>query len=263
MRLIIYISVIIIVHFMNFSVLKDNWRKVGVYCIINNINGKVYVGSTTTNFRHRYLQYCSGYRREVKTQPILYKAFQKYGFDNFIFKILCITEKENCIEMEQFYIDQGTDYNSCLIAGSLLGFRHSDTSKTRSVIKGEHHCAKPVDMYSLDGTYIQTFTSKIEASKFINISSISNITECCKGHIFSVGGYRWSEAGRPLKERRKRETSNPKICLSKNGEELEFYTQVDAAEYLKSLGHKCNQGRIHRSLSKTKEKVYGFTIKKL
>ena len=65
---------------MVFKVEKEHWRKIGVYCITNNINNKIYIGSTTTNFRHRFLQYRSGFIRKLDNQPILYRAFNKYGF---------------------------------------------------------------------------------------------------------------------------------------------------------------------------------------
>ena len=133
---------------MEFKIKKEFWRKTGVYCIKNKINNKFYIGSTSVNFRHRYLQYKSAFKKGIRNQPILYKAFDKYGFENFEFNIICICLKEDCIKMEQLYIDKGTDYNSCLVAGSLLGFKHSENSKTRTITGGRHHCSKPVYKFS-------------------------------------------------------------------------------------------------------------------
>lgn len=94
---------------MEFKIKKEFWRKTGVYCIKNKINNKFYIGSTSVNFRHRYLQYKSAFKKGIRNQPILYKAFDKYGFENFEFNIICICLKEDCIKMEQLYIDKGTD----------------------------------------------------------------------------------------------------------------------------------------------------------
>lgn len=179
---------------MEFKVDANNWRKIGVYSITNTINGKIYIGSTTTNFRHRYLQYKSGFLRKLDNQPVLYRAFRKHGFENFTFEVLCITDRENTLEMEQFYINKGTDYNSCLVAGSLSGFKHSKTSKTRTIIGGLHHCAKPVYQFTKDGIFIKKHLSIVDALKSLNKSKkgSSHITQSCVGNSISAFGYRWS-----------------------------------------------------------------------
>lgn len=246
---------------MEFKIEKENWRKIGVYCITNIINNKIYIGSTTTNFRHRYLQYCSAFKRKLKNQPILYRAFRKYGFENFKFELLCLCEKENALIMEQFYIDKGVDYNSCLIAGNLAGLKHSENSKTRTVVKGEHHSVIAVDMYSIEGKFIESFSSIIEAQEKIHIKSKSNISQCCNGKVFSAGGYRWTVKGEPLKNRRKREYGTSKVTLFKDGFYKEFHSQKECSDYLKSIGNtKCNPGLVSRAL-KLNIKIYKFNIK--
>ncbi len=65
----------------------------GIYEIINTITKDVYVGSTTRNFSSRLSQHKSGYRgyllKNLKTNhPILYNAYNKYGIENFEFKII-------------------------------------------------------------------------------------------------------------------------------------------------------------------------------
>jgi group I intron endonuclease len=245
---------------MIFDVALEDYRKIGVYCITNNINNKIYIGSTTTSFRHRYLQYVSSFKRKLHNQPVLHRAFIKHGFENFTFSIKCICLKEDCIKTEQTYINAGVDYNSCLVAGSLEGFKHSSDSKTKTIIKGEHHSAKKVDMYSIEGVFIKTFDSILEATEENKVKSKSNIIQCCKGKVYSAGGYRWTYHNEPLVNRNKREGGKIKIFLTKGEFYQEFNSQVEAADYIKSLNFKCNQARIQRA-SKSNEKVYGFTIK--
>lgn len=59
-----------------------------IYKIINTINGKCYIGqSIQKDIRQRW----SGHKKSIKTDkgcPLLTKAFIKYGFDNFKFKVL-------------------------------------------------------------------------------------------------------------------------------------------------------------------------------
>lgn len=179
---------------MIFNIKEENWRKIGVYCITNLVNNKIYIGSTTTNFRHRYLQYKSGFLRKLDNQPVLYKAFRKYGFENFSFNIVCITSKEEAIVMEQFYIDKGVDYNSCLIAGSLQGLKHSLDSKTRTVTGAFHHSAKKIYQFDLNGNFVKEWGSVIDALKSLNKTKTgsSHITQCCIGNTVSAFGYKWS-----------------------------------------------------------------------
>ena len=67
---------------------------------------------------------------------VISKALIKHGYSNFSLEILeyCLAEK--CLEREQHYLDlrpaslQGKpEYNILKVAGSLLGFKHPETSK--------------------------------------------------------------------------------------------------------------------------------------
>lgn len=248
---------------MLFEVENSDWRKTGVYCITNIVNNKIYIGSTSTNFRHRYLQYKSGFKRELDNQPVLYKAFKKYGFENFKFEILSICSKEDCIVTEQLYINKGTDYNSCLIAGSLLGFKHKKDSKTRTVIGGLHHTAKKVYQFTIDGEYIQEYGSIVDALKALNKSKkgSSHITEVCLGTLYSSFGFRWSFSKKLFV--RENRLGKHKIRVLKEGFQKDFNSQVEAAKYFNSIGFdKVNQGSISNAL-RLKNKVHKYKIQKI
>lgn len=187
-------------HQMYFNIKKKNYRKIGVYQIRNKINGKIYVGSTTTNFRHRFLQYKSGFLRKLDNQPVLYRALRKYGIENFSFEIVAIVKKKNVLQKEQYYIDQGVDYNCAMIAGSLLGLKHASSSKTRTVNKGKHHCAKKIDQFTMNGEFIKTFDSIIECCLSVNKGkkSASHISGVCVGRTISAFNYKWAFSGNGL-----------------------------------------------------------------
>ena len=55
-----------------------------IYCITNQINGKQYVGKTTQSITKRFKEHCQDYKRERNDKRPLYKAFNKYGIENFI-----------------------------------------------------------------------------------------------------------------------------------------------------------------------------------
>lgn len=59
--------------------------------------------------------------------------------------------------------------------------------------KGRKECSKKVMQYDLNGNYIRTFKSIIDASKETNVYH-SNISSCCKGKLKTSGGYIWRYA---------------------------------------------------------------------
>lgn len=58
--------------------------------------------------------------------------------------------------------------------------------------------SKPIDQYSLDGKYIKTFSSAMNAARSIGTSSNSCIVKCCKKKWCSAYGYLWRYAGDSL-----------------------------------------------------------------
>ncbi len=104
--------------------------KSGIYKIENKVNGKIYVGSAVNLDKrfsaHRGLLY----NRKHKNKH-LERSWHKHGEENFVFEVLEIVEdKERLIEREQYYLDSmNPDYNISKIAGSQLGFKHSQNGK--------------------------------------------------------------------------------------------------------------------------------------
>lgn len=59
--------------------------------------------------------------------------------------------------------------------------------------KGRKEKSIKVNQYDINGNYIKTFNSIVEASKEVNIYK-SNISSCCKGKIKTCAGYKWEYA---------------------------------------------------------------------
>ena len=179
---------------MKFTIEDINKKATGIYKITNTINNKFYIGSTSTNFYKRYGQHISDYTKGKNSIPVLYKAFDKYGIDKFIFELIEVCEKCECITREQVYLDLGTDYNCSPTAGSMLGYKHPETAKTKLIIGELHHTSKEVFQFTLDGVFIKRFGSIIDALKDCNKKhgSTSHITNCCTGKTYSCFGFKWS-----------------------------------------------------------------------
>ncbi len=106
------------------KIFKDNKNKFLVYCWINNINGKTYVGSTV-NFYSRFHKYFNTEYLKKHNTP-LHNSLLKYGYSNFTLQVLEYCNKEDTIKREQYYLNLLKPvYNILQTAGSSLGFKHS------------------------------------------------------------------------------------------------------------------------------------------
>lgn len=59
----------------------------GIYKITNKINNKVYIGKSS-NIENRWKYHKIRYTYDKDYNKVLYKAFRKYGLENFIFEVI-------------------------------------------------------------------------------------------------------------------------------------------------------------------------------
>jgi len=113
------------------QILKDQKNKSGVYCLINNINGHAYVGSSV-NLASRMRSYLNNTFLKSKqniNMPIT-KALLKYEQSNFTLLILEYLEAESLAIRETFYITLRIPYYNVLKqAYSSLGYKHTEETK--------------------------------------------------------------------------------------------------------------------------------------
>ncbi len=114
--------------------ISDIPRSNGVYCVINIINNKKYIGSASGigMIFERLIKHRSTLLLNKHYNKHFQKAWNKYGKDSFEIEILEVCEKEKCIEREQYYIDLlKPEYNICKIAGSTLGKGHNKETRQK------------------------------------------------------------------------------------------------------------------------------------
>jgi len=150
----------------------------GVYLITFKNSNKVYVGSATvTNkvksqngFYGRWSKHLYNLRNHKYVLP-LQNAYDKYGEDNMVFKILEICEPETCLDREQFYIElynsYNYGYNGRPIASNNKGFKQTENQKNK--IYEKYKLSR--DFYSSDvkKLYNEGKTTR-EISNLLNIS---------------------------------------------------------------------------------------------
>jgi len=111
--------------------------KSGIYTIINQVNGKFYIGSAV-NIKKRWTEHRRDLKKGIHGNKHLRRAWKKYGGENFYFGVLePVKNKEDLLNKEQFWMDElHPEYNILLTAGSSLGFRWSE--EQRQKISGEN-----------------------------------------------------------------------------------------------------------------------------
>jgi group I intron endonuclease len=104
----------------------ENMEKTGVYKITNPVNNEFYIGSASQSFAKRFLNHRRLLKFSKNPCSYLQKAYNKNKDADFIFEILEVCDKEECIKREQFYLDTlKPKYNLCKFAGSILGIKKS------------------------------------------------------------------------------------------------------------------------------------------
>ena len=77
-----------------------------IYKITNQINQKVYVGKTTKTIEKRWNEHISDSQRENICNRPLYKAFHKYGIENFKIEMLEECDVNILSEREIYWIEK-------------------------------------------------------------------------------------------------------------------------------------------------------------
>lgn len=85
----------------------ENINKFGVYMILNILNDKKYIGSTTVSFKKRWWSHKASLRHNKHKNVYLQNSWNKYGEDNFKFIILDIIDDKNLVlQQEQQWIEK-------------------------------------------------------------------------------------------------------------------------------------------------------------
>lgn len=158
----------------------------GIYKITNLINGKVYIGQSIDIKRrwqdHRNKKYWR------KRDYVLYRAFYKYGIENFSFEVLECCGMSDLDEREIFYIQK---YNSfykgynMTTGGQGVVYPYTEEYRIkRSRVAG----GESIIQLTLDGQYIHEYFSIAEAEEVLSIPH-ENIIKVLNGQYKSAGNF--------------------------------------------------------------------------
>ena len=193
-----------------------------IYQIINDINGKIYIGKTEFSIEKRFKEHCQDAFRDRNEKRPLYAAMRKYGIEHFHIEL--IEETDNPEEREVFWIENKRSfkngYNATvggdgkkyidydLVISSYKEIKSIvDTAKALnisadsvsnilhqnniSIISSSevnlNKYGKITNMYSLEGEFLKSFSSTNEAAQYMIDNNLTNCKKTTiKQHITEV-----------------------------------------------------------------------------
>lgn len=281
-------------------IVNENKGLTGIYRWVHKESGKSYIGSSI-KLNIRFKQYFNyNHISDPKRNLIIYKALLKHGYEGFRLEILEYCSREVLLQREQFYFDKfSPEYNILKVAGSPLGYRHSEAAKKlisiaskgrkvtessrnlkRDALLGKKFDKEHLEKLSLSNqlrqsillTNIETgeineFSSMTDAGLYLGISRVSVRNYLSKN--LSYKGYSIIKAPSNDKVIDDQQSyynpiqQQPVLLTNKiTGISKEFYSMTDAAKYLE-----ISRGRLWNFLSKsantTDETLKGYIITKI
>ena len=181
-----------------------------IYQIINNLNGKIYVGKTEFSIEKRFKEHCNDAFCAKKENRPLYAAMRKYGIENFHIEL--IEETDYPEEREKFWIEQKRSFKNgynatlggdgkCYIDYDLVIATYNELQNINAVAQklnldrshigiilhnqkifvksssevNQKQLGKVINQYDKNGVFLQSFPSAKAAANSLNrITSTSN-----------------------------------------------------------------------------------------
>ena len=211
----------------------------GVYAIKNDLNNKMYVGSSS-NIRNRYEYHFNSIKKGKFVNKRLQEELDKIGLDKFSFLILekCEDVPYTLRYLECKYIELYGDYNINEVDG------------------------KPIYCYTKSGEFVKEYRNIKEAAKDIN-GFPDNIRAAIDKRKKSYRGFQWSYIKSDKHDVYKKEFSyHPNKCkaidqFALNGIYIKTYRSIHEAAQINNI----SRSNIQDALRNRRNSAGGFIWK--
>ena len=171
-----------------------------IYKIQNLINNHVYIGQTVKSYEKRFQQHKNNYDKPYFSQLTLYKAFKKYGLENFSFEPIEEIENEKLDEREKYWIDYYDSYKNgynMTLGGRLVELYKWDLNEIIDLYNETKSARKVAEIIGCDHSTID------------NLLNANNVSRYKRGEQF-----------------------NRVVCLERDNNIYKFTSNREAAEWL-------------------------------
>jgi group I intron endonuclease len=219
------------------KVTKELKEKSGIYCILNIVNNKIYIGSSK-NLQERLTNHKIMLKNNKHYNNILQNSYNKYGEHNFIYNILEFCNIKDLIKKEQKFISNLDPYYNII------------KNVTNLNITG-----KIIYQYDLNGNFLKKYDYIKHACKENDIHP-STICRFLNGEYKKGGGFLWSliykDKVEPYKKTiRNLSKNNKSISIFKDGKVIKIFKSVnECAKYLNCFQSEISKGIKNKRLFK-------------
>ena len=217
---------------------------VGIYQIKNQVNNKIYIGSSV-NIKQRIAKHYALLRHDRHNNEHLQNAWSKYGEKNFSWSIIELCSEDLLLDLEQWYIDiLKPEYNIQPSTTHTIHAKETKIKLSKATSKAFEEgrlrkTTKTIYEYDLAGNFIREWNSLTEAAETLGLF-IDKISNCLHGKSRHTKGHRWSLERLPYLPPVKlngwygEKAKSQRHYLVKISDEEKLYlfdSNIDAAEY--------------------------------